>query len=77
MLLTCRWRRHAFQVVHLHVACATPNLRIVEYLGVSEEFDRLVYAEFPQPIDGMWSPYLDKPGLGLELNPDAVKKYGS
>ena len=68
---------HAFQVVHLHVTCATPNLRIVEYLGVSEEFDKLVYTEFPEPKDGMWSPYPDKPGLGLELNPDAVKQYGS
>ena len=68
---------HAFQVVHLHVTCATPNLRIVEYLGASEEFDRLAYTEFPEPVDGMWSPNPDKPGLGLELNPDVVKKYGS
>ena len=68
---------HAFQLVHLHVACATPNLRIVEYLGVAEEFDRLVYTEFPEPVDGMWSPYSDRPGLGLELNPEVVKKYGS
>ena len=68
---------HAFQVVHLHVTCAIPNLRIVEYLGVSEEFDKLVYTEFPEPKDGMWSPFPDKPGLGLELNPDVVKKYGS
>ncbi len=66
---------HAFQVIHLHVTCATPNLRIVEYLGVSEEFDKLVYTEFPEPVDGMWSPYPDKPGLGLELDPDIVKKY--
>ena len=68
---------HAFQVVHLHVTCAIPNLRIVEYLGVSEEFDKLVYTEFPEPKDGMWSPFPDKPGLGLELKPDVVKKYGS
>ena len=68
---------HAFQVIHLHVTCATPNLRIVEYLGASEEFDKLVYTEFPEPVDGMWSPYPDKPGLGLELNPDAVTHYGS
>ena len=68
---------HAFQVIHLHVACATPNLRIVEYLGVAEEFDKLVYTEFPQPVDGMWSPFTDKPGLGLELNPDAVDDFGS
>ena len=68
---------HAFQVIHLHVACATPNLQIVEYLGVSEEYDKLVYTEFPEPVDGMWSPDPAKPGLGLELNPDVVNKYGS
>ena len=66
---------HAFQLVHLHVACATPNLRIVEYLGVNEDFDKLMYTDFPEPVAGMWSPYPDKPGLGLELNPEAVEKY--
>jgi L-alanine-DL-glutamate epimerase-like enolase superfamily enzyme len=66
---------HAVQLVHLHLACATPNLRVVEYLGVSEETDKIFYTEFPEPKDGMWSPYPDKPGLGLELNPKSVEKY--
>ena len=66
---------HAVQLVHLHLACATPNLRVVEYLGVSEETDKLFYTEFPEPKNGMWSPYHDKPGLGLELNPKAVEQY--
>ena len=66
---------HAVQLVHLHLACATPNLRVVEYLGVSEETDKIFYTEFPEPKNGMWSPYPDKPGLGLELNPKAVEKY--
>jgi L-alanine-DL-glutamate epimerase-like enolase superfamily enzyme len=66
---------HAVQLVHLHLACATPNLKVVEYLGYAEEGDRLWYTEFPEPIDGMWSPYPDRPGLGLELDPDAVRRY--
>ena len=66
---------HAFQLVHLHLACATPNLRIVEYLGAVEEGDRIWYTEFPQPQDGYWAPYPDKPGLGLELNPKSVELY--
>jgi L-alanine-DL-glutamate epimerase-like enolase superfamily enzyme len=66
---------HAVQVVHLHLACATPNLR-VEYLCVSEETDKIWYTELPEPKNGMWSPYPDRPGLGLELDPAAVKKYG-
>jgi len=66
---------HAVQLVHLHLACATPNLKVVEYLGVAEEGDRIWYTEFPQPKDGMWSPYPDRPGLGLELNPKSVERY--
>jgi L-alanine-DL-glutamate epimerase-like enolase superfamily enzyme len=66
---------HAVQLVHLHLACATPNLKVVEYLGITEVGDRLWYTELPEPKDGMWSPYPDRPGLGLELNPEAVRKY--
>ena len=66
---------HAVQLVHLHLACATPNLKVVEYLGVSEEGDRIWYTDFPQPRNGMWSPYPDRPGLGLELSPQAVELY--
>ena len=65
---------HAYQLVHLHLACATPNLRIVEYLGVGEQGDSVWYKDFPKPVDGMWSPYPDRPGLGLELNPDTVAR---
>ncbi len=66
---------HAVQLVHLHLACATPNLKVVEYLGIIEEADRVWFTEFPEPKDGRWSPYPDRPGLGLELDPDAVERY--
>ena len=66
---------HGAQLVHLHLACATPNLKVVEYLGMLEGMDKFLYTEFPEPIDGNWSPYPDRTGLGLELNPDVVKKY--
>ena len=66
---------HAYQLVHLHLACATPNLRIVEYLGVVAEMDEIVYRDVPQPEGGMLSPFADKPGLGLALDPVAVDKY--
>lgn len=67
---------HAYQLIHLHLACATPNLKIVEYLGVTEEADKIWYTEFPQPDkNGMWSPDPVKPGLGLDLDPAAIEKY--
>lgn len=66
---------HAVQLVHLHLACCIPNLKVVEYLGTVEEGDRIWYTEAPQPRDGYLSPFPDRPGLGLELNPEAVQKY--
>jgi L-alanine-DL-glutamate epimerase-like enolase superfamily enzyme len=66
---------HAVQLVHLHCAMATPNLKVVEYLGVAERNDRFFYTEFPEPVDGWWAPYPDRPGLGLELNPAVVKQH--
>ena len=66
---------HGVQLVHLHLTCATPNLKVVEYLKVADESDRIWYTEFPEQKDGMWSPYPDKPGLGLELSAEAVEKY--
>ncbi len=66
---------HAVQLVHLHLACATPNLKAVEYLGSLLECDNLWYTQIPEPKDGMWSPFPDKPGLGLELDPYAVEKW--
>jgi L-alanine-DL-glutamate epimerase-like enolase superfamily enzyme len=66
---------HSFQLVHVHLCCATPNLKIVEFLGRHEETDKIMYTEIPEPVNGMLSPFRDKPGLGLELDPTAVKKY--
>ena len=66
---------HAYQLVHLHLACATPNLKIVEYLGTVEAADRVFYSSFDEPREGVWSPDPGKHGLGLELDPDAVKRY--
>ena len=66
---------HAVQLVHLHLACATPNLKVVEYMNTSLEGDRLWYTEFPQQRDGTWSPYPDRSGLGLELDPYAVERW--
>jgi len=66
---------HAVSLVHLHLACCTPNLQVVEVLGVEEEANRLWYTEVPEQRDGMLSPFPDRPGLGLALNPKTVERY--
>lgn len=66
---------HALQLVHLHVACAIPNLKVVEYMNVSLEGDKVWYTDFPEQKNGTWSPFPDKPGLGLELDHYSVSKF--
>ena len=66
---------HAVQLVHLHLACATPNLKVVEYMNTSLETDEIWYIDFPKQRDGQWAPFSDRPGLGLELDPYAVEKW--
>ena len=66
---------HAAQLVHLHLACTIPNLKVVEYMNLYLAADRVWYTEFPEAKDGMWSPFPDKPGLGLELDPYAVERW--
>jgi L-alanine-DL-glutamate epimerase-like enolase superfamily enzyme len=61
--------------VHRHLGCATPNLKVVEHLGTALEGDEIWYTEIPEPKDGMWAPFPDRPGLGLELDPFAVEKW--
>lgn len=39
---------HAYQVIHLHLACATPNLKVVEYLSQTEEGDRILVLRVPR-----------------------------
>lgn len=65
---------HNAQLVHLHLGCSTPNFLVLEYLATFEVGDRLWYREVPELADGYLAP-LERPGLGLELDPDAVKRY--
>ena len=67
---------HAYQLVHLHLACATPNMQVVEVLSTFEIADRAIFTEFPEPAGDNWAPDPKKLGLGLELDPVAVNTYG-
>jgi D-galactarolactone cycloisomerase len=65
---------HAVSLVHLHCAMATPNLKVVELLGAEENSNKVWWTEVPPyGDDGTWAPFEDRPGLGLEINPDALK----
>ena len=58
--------------IHLHAA--VPNgwraeVRVPNWLAA-----KIIYKDPPAPVDG-WVTLSERPGLGLELNEDAVKEY--
>ena len=56
-------------------AATKSPLKVVEYMNIGLDGDRVWYTEFPEQRDGMWSPDRNRPGLGLALDPAAVEKY--
>jgi len=66
---------HAYALLHLHPAMATPNLMVVEMLDIEWQPMTKWLIDPPQPDKGTWKPDPDRPGNGIELDPRAVKKY--
>ncbi|MDP6668056.1 MAG: mandelate racemase/muconate lactonizing enzyme family protein [Dehalococcoidia bacterium] len=66
---------HAYSLLHLHPAMATPNIMVVEVLGIERDPFAKYLVDPPAPVNGSWKPDPDKPGNGIELNPHAVEKY--
>ncbi len=65
---------HFSEFVDVPCIAGIPNGLFHEYVEVSFDAVRQVVKDFSLPVNGMVTP-LDKPGFGIELNPDAVKKF--
>jgi L-alanine-DL-glutamate epimerase-like enolase superfamily enzyme len=61
---------HLFDEFSAHLIAALPNGYFVEYMPWWD----MIYREPPRVVDG-YIEIPEKPGLGLELDPDALKKY--
>jgi L-alanine-DL-glutamate epimerase-like enolase superfamily enzyme len=59
----------------LALSAAMPVARYVEYLTPSPYLDEIITQPFRPDAEG-YLPIPDKPGLGIELNREALKKYG-
>jgi len=68
------WNTAVGLAADLHLASAFPDTDLVEYLTGSPFIDEIAAGGWHLDADGML-PIPDKPGLGLTLDPDAVKKY--
>src|SRR5262249_55646226 len=70
------WNTAIGLAADIHLACAMPVANYVEFLTPSPYVDDIVTTPFCPDAEG----YLtlpDKPGLGIELNRDAFRRYGN
>jgi L-alanine-DL-glutamate epimerase-like enolase superfamily enzyme len=70
------WNTAVGLVADLHLVGAIPVATYVEFLSPSPYIDELILDPFKPDSDGMLTIPLDRPGLGIQLNPDALAKYG-
>jgi L-alanine-DL-glutamate epimerase-like enolase superfamily enzyme len=69
------WNTAIGLAADLHLTAATPVARYVEYLTPSPYLDDLVTTPFRPDAEGFLT-VPDGPGLGIELNRDALKRFG-
>ncbi len=58
---------HCAQSVHLHPACAVPNIRHLEYFADHARLERLLFDGVIDPAGGALHPDLSRSGMGLDL----------
>ncbi len=58
---------HCAPSLHLHPACAVPNVRHLEYFADHVRVDHLLFEGVVEPKGGVLEPDLSRPGIGLEL----------
>jgi L-alanine-DL-glutamate epimerase-like enolase superfamily enzyme len=56
---------HCAPAIHLHVACAAPRLRHLEWFHDHVRIEHMLLEGAPVPPDGTIAPDLSRPGLGF------------
>ena len=68
---------HTAPALHLHVSCAVPNVRHVEWFHDHVRIERMLFDGVVAPERGELRPDLSRPGLGLELRREEAARYAS
>lgn len=66
---------HTAPSLHLHLCCAAPQARHLEYFHDHVRIENMIFEGVQQPRDGILYPDLGRPGFGLELKEKDAKKY--
>ena len=66
---------HCAPALHLHVACAVPRLRHLEWFHDHVRIEQHAVRRRAGPADGMIAPDLSRPGLGLAFKRQDAERY--
>ena len=66
---------HCGPSMHLHVCCAAPRAIHMEYFHDHVRIEQMFFDGFCEPVEGIMSPDLSRPGMGLELKEKDAARY--
>jgi L-alanine-DL-glutamate epimerase-like enolase superfamily enzyme len=66
---------HCAPSVHLHAACAVPRLRHLEWFHDHVRIEHMLFDGAPTPRQGVITPDLSRPGLGITLKRADAERY--
>jgi L-rhamnonate dehydratase len=61
--------------MHLHVCCAAPRAIHMEFFHDHARIERMLFDGFCEPKNGVMTPNVSRPGMGLELKQANAKKH--
>jgi L-alanine-DL-glutamate epimerase-like enolase superfamily enzyme len=68
---------HCAPALHLHVACAAPRLRHLEWFHDHVRIEHMLFDGAPAPRNGMIQPDLSRPGNGLVFREQDAVSYAA
>jgi L-alanine-DL-glutamate epimerase-like enolase superfamily enzyme len=68
---------HCAPALHLHVACAAPRLRHIEWFHDHARIEAMLFDGAPRVRDGHIEPDLSRPGCGLVFRHADAERYAS
>jgi L-alanine-DL-glutamate epimerase-like enolase superfamily enzyme len=75
--LGCPLSAHCAPTLHMHVGCAIPNFRHIEYFHDHVRIEEMLFDGFIAAQDGRLEPDRSAPGLGLTLKRQDAERYAA
>jgi L-alanine-DL-glutamate epimerase-like enolase superfamily enzyme len=66
---------HCAPSLHMHVGCAVPGFRHVEYFHDHARIEQMLFDGFIAPVDGQMTPDRSRPGLGLTFKRKDAERF--